>query len=55
MTALAAAVSFTVDPWDPGYGLAFGDEMDGGAIAESSAELNLDLEVRCRALAAGRS
>jgi hypothetical protein len=39
------AVSFTVDPWDPGYGIAFGDEMDGGAIAESSAELNLDLEV----------
>ncbi len=40
-----AAVSFTVDPWDPGYGLAFGDELDGGAFAESSAELHLDLEV----------
>jgi hypothetical protein len=45
MTARAAAVSFTVDPWDPGYGIAFGDELGGGAIAESSAELNLDLEV----------
>jgi hypothetical protein len=40
-----AAVPFTVDPWDPGYGIAFGDELDGGAISESSAELNLDLEV----------
>jgi hypothetical protein len=39
------AVSFTVDPWDPGYGIAFGDELDGGAIAASSAELNLDLEL----------
>lgn len=45
MTAPAAAVSFTVDPWDPGYGLAFSDEADGGAITESSAELRLDLEV----------
>lgn len=45
MTAPAAAVSFTVDPWDPGYGLAFSDEADGGAITESSAELHLDLEV----------
>ena len=45
MTAAGGAVSFTVDPWDPGYGMAFGDELDGGAIAASSAELNLDLEV----------
>jgi hypothetical protein len=37
-------VSFTVDPWDPGYGMAWRDEMDGGALAESSAELILDLE-----------
>jgi hypothetical protein len=44
-----AAPSFTVDPWDPAYGLAFGDDMDGRAVAESSAELDLDLEV-----AAGR-
>jgi hypothetical protein len=41
----AARVSFTVDPWDPGYGLAFADELDGGALEESSAELNLDLEM----------
>ncbi len=40
-----AAVSFTVDPWDPGYGRALGDELDGDALAESSAELNLDLEM----------
>lgn len=36
---------FTVDPWDPGYGLAFGEEANGGALAESSAELDLDLEL----------
>ncbi|HUJ06764.1 MAG TPA: hypothetical protein VLX31_11705 [Streptosporangiaceae bacterium] len=41
----AAAVSFTVDPWDPGYGLAFAEEAAGEALAESTAELNLDLEV----------
>jgi hypothetical protein len=40
----AVPASFTVDPWDPGYGLAFSDELDGGALEESSAELNLDLE-----------
>jgi hypothetical protein len=40
-----APASFTVDPWDPGYGMALGDELDGDALAESSAELNLDLEV----------
>jgi hypothetical protein len=40
-----ARVSFTVDPWDPGYGLAFSDELDGRALEESSAELNLDLEI----------
>ena len=37
-------VSYTVDPWDPGYGVAFSEELDGGALEESSAELNLDLE-----------
>ena len=37
--------SFTVDPWDPYYGLAFEDDADGRAVAESSAELDLDLEV----------
>ena len=37
-------VSYTIDPWDPGYGVAFSEELDGGALEESSAELNLDLE-----------
>ena len=37
-------MSFSVDPWDPSYGVAFGDEM-AGELAESTAELNLDLEV----------
>ena len=45
MTTVAAPVSFSVDPWDPGYGMAFGDEMDGDGLQESSAELALDLEV----------
>ncbi len=39
-----AAARFTVDPWDPGYGMAVGDELDGGALAASTAELGLDLE-----------
>jgi hypothetical protein len=38
-------VSYTVDPWDPGYGVAFSEKLDGGALEESSAELNLDLEM----------
>jgi hypothetical protein len=37
-------VSFTVDPWDPGYGVAFGDEVDQG-LESSTAELNLGLEL----------
>jgi hypothetical protein len=41
----ASAVSFSVDPWDPGYGIAFGEEMNGEALRESSAEMNLDLEL----------
>jgi hypothetical protein len=36
--------SFSVDPWDPGYGMAFGEEMSGEALQESSAEMILDLE-----------
>ncbi len=44
MTA-PARVSFTVDPWDPGYGLAFSEDLDGSALEESTAELHLDLEV----------
>lgn len=45
MTTAVSAVSFSVDPWDPGYGMAFGDEMTGEALQESSAELVLDLEL----------
>jgi hypothetical protein len=40
-----AQLSFTVDPWDPGYGMAFTEDAEGGALDESSAELDLDLEV----------
>ena len=40
-----APVTFAVDPWDPGYGVAFGEELDGGALEESTAELNVDLEM----------
>jgi hypothetical protein len=36
---------FTVDPWDPSYGLAFGDELEDGAPPGSSAQLDLDLEL----------
>jgi hypothetical protein len=38
-------VSFSVDPWDPSYGVAFGEELTGDPLHESTAELNLDLEV----------
>lgn len=44
MTA-PAPVSFSVDPWDPGYGMALSEDLDGGSREESSAELNLDLEM----------
>jgi hypothetical protein len=44
MTVSDSTVSYAVDPWDPGYGVAFGEELDGGALEESSAELDLDLE-----------
>lgn len=37
--------SFTVDPWDPGYGLAYAEEAAAEGLAESSAQLDLDLEV----------
>jgi len=42
MTGLLAPTSYTVDPWDPGYGVARGDELDG---RESSARLDLDVEL----------
>ncbi len=45
MTALAGAATFTVDPWDPGYGLAFSEEQDGATLEGSTAELMLDFEV----------
>jgi hypothetical protein len=41
-----APLTFTVDPWDPGYGQAFSDEQDEpGRLSESTAELDLDFEV----------
>ena len=43
--ALSPAARFSVDPWDPGYGQAFGDEAEGGSWPESTAELDLDLEM----------
>jgi hypothetical protein len=46
MTTPAALAhgSFTVDPWDPSYGPAAGDELDA-ALGSSSAQLDLDVEV----------
>ncbi len=41
MTGLLSP-SYTVDPWDPGYGVARGDELDG---RESTARLDVGLEV----------
>jgi hypothetical protein len=43
MTGLLTPTTYTVDPWDPGYGVARGDELDGRG--ESTARLQLDLEV----------
>ena len=41
-----ARLTFTVDPWDPGYGQAYADENESpGGLSESSAELDLDFEV----------
>ncbi len=45
MTVAPGPATFTVDPWDPCYGPAYGDELDSGPLEESSVELNLDLEV----------
>jgi hypothetical protein len=50
-----ARMSFSVDPWDPSYGMAMGEELTGDSLHESSAELVLDLELpadRWRPLAA---
>ncbi len=41
-----ATGAFAIDPWDPEYGMAFGGgEPEDRALAESSAELDLELEV----------
>ncbi len=48
MTSAAAAarpVSFSVDPWDPSYGMALHEELTGDPQHESTAELKLALEV----------
>jgi hypothetical protein len=42
VTALLTSTSYTIDPWDPSYGVAVGDGMDG---RESSAPKDLDVEV----------
>jgi hypothetical protein len=42
MTSLLTPASYTVDPWDPSYGIAVGDDIDG---RESSARLDLDVEM----------
>jgi len=50
-----AGMAFSVDPWDPSYGMAMGEELTGDSLHESSAELVLDLEMpadRWRPLAA---
>jgi hypothetical protein len=38
-------MSFSVDPWDPSYGMAMGEELTGDSLHESTAELVLDLEL----------
>jgi hypothetical protein len=39
-------LSYAVEPWDPGYGLAYAADLDEAPPAgKSSAELNLDLEL----------
>jgi hypothetical protein len=40
----APAPSFSVDPWDPSYGMALGEELTGDPLHSSTAELVLDLE-----------
>jgi hypothetical protein len=45
VTTAALAVSYSVDPWDPGYGMAYGDELTADGRPESTAELVLDLEL----------
>jgi hypothetical protein len=42
---LSEPVTYAVEPWDPGYGMAASADLDGDHRSESSAELSLDLEV----------
>lgn len=42
---MTAAVTYSVDPWDPSYGMAYSEELTGEALQPSSAELVLDLEL----------
>jgi hypothetical protein len=42
VTGLLTPTTYTVDAWDPSYGVAVGDELDG---RESSARLDLDIEL----------
>jgi hypothetical protein len=42
VTALLTPTAYTIDPWDPSYGVAVGDELDG---RESEAKLDLDVEI----------
>jgi hypothetical protein len=42
VTALLTPTSYTVDPWDPSYGVAVGEDMDD---TRSKAELALDIEL----------
>jgi hypothetical protein len=42
---LARTSSYTVDPWDPSYGVALGDEADGRAASSSTVRLDLDVEL----------
>jgi hypothetical protein len=44
MTLTSFAGTFTVDPWDPGHGLAFVGDTNGDAGHESNARLNLEFE-----------
>src|ERR1700683_153518 len=43
----APALTFTVDPWDPGYGQAFSDRQEepGAGLGQSTALLDLDFEI----------
>jgi hypothetical protein len=46
VTALLAPASYTVDPWDPGYGVALDGDLDGDLDGRAStARLELDVEL----------